>query len=66
MILSYRGMTAEIHYDAEDGILVGRLVCIRDIVGFHADDASGLDRAFRDTVDDYIETLAKLGRATVG
>ena len=60
--MSYKGYSARIEYDDEDGILVGHLAGICGGVGFHADTMEGLRKAFREAVDDYLETCAKLGR----
>ena len=58
--MSYRSYTARIEYDDEDGILTGRIVGIRDGVGFHADSVDNLKAAFHDAVDDYIQTCAEV------
>jgi predicted HicB family RNase H-like nuclease len=34
----------------------------RDGVGFHADTVADLKAAFREAVDDYVETCAKIGK----
>jgi predicted HicB family RNase H-like nuclease len=60
--LSYRNLEAEVVHDAEDGIFVGRLLGVRDVVGFHAERFDEVEHAFRETVDDYLATLVKLGR----
>lgn len=60
--MRYKGYTARIEYDDEDGIFFGRIAGIRDGVGFHADNVAELRRAFREAVDDYLETCAKLGQ----
>lgn len=60
--MTYKGYTARIEYDDEDGIFFGRLAGIRDGVGFHADTVADLRAAFRESVDDYIETCAKIGK----
>ena len=60
--MSYKGYNARIEYDDEDGIFVGRLAGIRDGVGFHAETVAELKAAFREAVDDYIETCAKVGK----
>lgn len=39
--LTYQGHTARIEFDDRDNTLVGRLLGIQDIVGFHADKAKG-------------------------
>jgi predicted HicB family RNase H-like nuclease len=60
--LSYKGYTARVEYDDDDGIFFGRIAGIRDGVGFHADTVVDLKAAFRESVDDYLETCAKIGR----
>jgi predicted HicB family RNase H-like nuclease len=60
--MSYKGYAARIEFDDEDGIFTGRLAGIRDGVGFHADTVEGLREAFREAVEDYLETCARLGK----
>ena len=60
--MTHRGYSARVDYDDEDGLLVGRIAGIRDGVGFHADTVEGLRAAFREAVDDYLETCERLGR----
>jgi len=61
-IMSYKGYSARIDYDAEDEIFFGKLAGITDGVGFHADTVADLKAAFHEAVDDYIETCIKLGK----
>ncbi len=61
--MSYKGYSARVEYDDEDGLLVGRVAGIEDGVGFHADNVTDLRAAFHEAVDDYIETCAKAGKA---
>jgi predicted HicB family RNase H-like nuclease len=60
--MTYKGNSARIEYDDEDGILFGQLAGITDGVGFHADSVEGLRAAFHEAVDDYIETCARMGK----
>ncbi|MGI8839448.1 MAG: type II toxin-antitoxin system HicB family antitoxin [Caulobacteraceae bacterium] len=60
--MNHRGYRAAVQFDDEDGIFFGRLAGIRDGVGFHAETVSDLRRAFREAVEDYIETCAKVGK----
>lgn len=60
--MSYRGYAARIDYDDADGIFTGRIAGIRDGVGFHADTVEGLREAFREAVEDYLETCARIGK----
>ena len=54
-VMTYKGYSARIEYDDEDGILFGQIAGIRDGVGFHADSVDDLRAAFHEAVDDYIE-----------
>lgn len=60
--MSYKGYSARIEYDDNDGIFIGRIAGIRDGVGFHADTVEALREAFREAVEDYIETCARIGK----
>ena len=60
--MKYKNYTARIEYDPDDEIFVGHIAGIRDIVGFHADNVEELKIAFYESVDDYIETCAKVGK----
>ncbi len=58
--MTYRGYTARVEYDSEDRIFVGHIVGIRDIVSFHGDTVDGLEHAFHDAVDGYLEACKQL------
>ena len=60
--MSYKGYSARIEYDDDDGIFTGRVAGIRDGVGFHAGTVEGLQEAFHEAVEDYIEVCAKVGK----
>jgi len=61
-VMTYKGYSARVDYDDEDGILFGRIAGIRDGVGFHADTVDDLRHAFREAVDDYLATCARIGK----
>lgn len=60
--MSYKGYSARVAYDDEDGIFTGRIAGIRDAVGFHADSVAELREAFHEAVEDYIETCTRIGK----
>ena len=60
--MSYKGYSARVEYDDDDGIIAGQLAGIRDGVGFHANTVEGLREAFHEAVEDYLETCAKIGK----
>ncbi len=61
-ILEHRGYRARVEFDADDELFFGRIAGIRDGVSFHADSVEALVAAFREAVDDYIETCAKVDK----
>ena len=58
----YQNYTARIEYDEEDGIFVGHIAGIRDIVGFHGVSVKELQTGFKEAVDDYLAACEKLGQ----
>jgi predicted HicB family RNase H-like nuclease len=62
-ILQYKGYYAEIHFSAEDEVFFGQLIGINDLVNFEADSVKGLKKAFKDAVEDYLETCKQTGKA---
>ncbi|MGY2734912.1 type II toxin-antitoxin system HicB family antitoxin [Sphingomonas sp. UYP23] len=61
-VLSYKGYATTVELDLDDNILVGRLIGIDDVIGFHAEDLASFVAAFHEAVDDYVETCAKVGK----
>lgn len=60
--MTYKGYHARIEYDGDDEVFFGRIAGIQDVVGFHGDSVTELKAAFREAVDDYMETCAKTGK----
>lgn len=61
-VMNYRGYSARIEFDADDEIFSGRIAGIADAVSFHADTVADLRAAFREAVEDYLATCAKIGK----
>ena len=59
--MTYRGYAARIEFDAQDRVFCGRLAGIRDIITFHGETVDELEAAFKEAVDHYLDTCAKLG-----
>ena len=59
--MNYKGYVARVEYDPEDRIFFGRLVGIRDIVSFHGETVNELETSFKEAIDHYLDTCAKLG-----
>jgi predicted HicB family RNase H-like nuclease len=60
--LKHKGYVGRVEFDPEDCLFVGRIAGIEDSVGFHSHTAEGLVAAFREAVEDYLETCNKLGK----
>jgi predicted HicB family RNase H-like nuclease len=58
----YKGFYARIEFDDDDGIFVGHIAGINDVVGFHADNVEDLRAAFQEAVDDYVAACRKIGK----
>jgi len=61
-MMKYRSYVARIEYDEEDRIFVGHLAGIKDIVGFHGSTVNELERAFHESVDNYLAISEETGR----
>lgn len=53
--LEYRGFASTPMRDAEGGSTYGTVDDIEGFAGYESDSLEGVERAFRDAVDDYID-----------
>ena len=61
--MNYRNYLARVEHDARDHIFVGHIAGINDVVGIHGESVVELEGAFREAVDDYLETCTKANKA---
>ncbi len=61
-MMNYKGFSARIEYSDEDGCFVGRVAGIQDVIGFHGQSVAKLRAAFKESIDDYLETCARVGK----
>lgn len=59
--MRYKGYTAHVERDPEDGVLHGWVDDIEDVVTFEADNPEDLEREFRTSVDVYLDWCARDG-----
>lgn len=59
--MKYKGYTGSVEYDPDDRIFHGSVDNITDIVTFQGDSVDELEKAFRDSVDEYLEFCAEDG-----
>ena len=61
-ILQYKGYYAAVHFSNEDDVFFGKLIGINDLVNFEANSVKALKTAFKEAVEDYLETCKDLGK----
>lgn len=60
-MLKYKGYTGRAQFDDEAGILHGEVLDLRDVITFQGKSVDELERAFRDSIDDYLAFCAERG-----
>ncbi len=53
-MLTYRGFSASVEFDAEDELFFGQIAGINDVISFYGESRPALEAAFREAVDDYV------------
>ena len=61
-ILKYKGYEGTAELDMSAGLCRGKILFINDLVTYKSDAPSGLQAAFEEAVDDYLETCRDLNR----
>lgn len=59
--MNYKGYTAHIDYDDDDGIFHGEVIDLKDVVTFVGRSVDELRQAFHDSIDDYLAFCAERG-----
>lgn len=62
-ILEYKGYLGSAEVSVDDGLIHGKLLYIGDVVSYASESPKQIEQAFREAVDDYLETCAELGDA---
>lgn len=53
--MDYKGYEAIVNYDEEAKIFSGEVINTKDVITFQGESVSELEKAFQDSVDDYLE-----------
>lgn len=61
--LKYKGYTASLGFDAEDKLIVGRVLDIDDVIVFHGESVQQFEQAFHEAIDDYLAACVALKSA---
>ncbi len=62
-MMEYKGYFAKVEFDDEADIFHGEVINLRDVVTFQGQKVDELQKAFRDSLDDYLEFCAERGEA---
>lgn len=60
MYMSYKGYKAKVNFSEEDGLYVGEIINIPDIVSFHGENLKEIRKFYEEAVDSYLEVLKKM------
>ena len=59
--MSYKGYTANMLFDAEDKIIVGRVLDVDDIIAFHGASVTEFESNFHAAIEGYLAASRALG-----
>jgi|SRR5665213_1301191 len=62
-VLKYKGYHGSTEFSLEDDCLFGHLLGISDIISYEGNSVKEIKAAFKESVDDYVETCRKIGKA---
>jgi predicted HicB family RNase H-like nuclease len=62
-MMNYKGYAAKVEFDDEAMIFHGEVIGIRDVVTFQGKSIKEIERAFHDSVDDYLDLCKERGEA---
>ena len=62
-VLNYKGYSAAVNFSNEDEVFYGKIFGINDLVSFEGKSVNELKKAFRESVDDYLETCKQLKKS---
>jgi predicted HicB family RNase H-like nuclease len=60
-MLTYKGYTGHVEYDDTEGSFHGEALDLRDVITFQGKSVEEIERAFRESVDDYLEFCEQKG-----
>lgn len=58
----YKGYVGSVEYDTTDDIFYGKVIGIRDLVGYHTKDVGQIFSQFQKAVDDYLYFCIEVGK----
>jgi len=62
-MMEYKGYIGKVEIDEEAGILYGEVINVRDVITFEGESVDEIQKAFRESVDDYLEFCTERGES---
>jgi predicted HicB family RNase H-like nuclease len=62
-VLTYRGYSARVMFDARDNVFIGHVLGVRDRITFHGQTVDELRADFAAAIEHYLADCARTGRA---
>ena len=62
-MMEYKGYIGKVDFDDEAGIFHGEIINTRDVITFQGESVAELTKAFRDSIDDYLQFCLERGEA---
>ncbi len=62
-VLKYKDYISTVQFSAEDEVFYGKILGISDLVTFEGTSVKELKKAFKEAVEDYLETCKELGKS---
>lgn len=62
-MMKYKGYLSEVTYDAKAKIFHGEVLGLKDVITFQGTSVDELEKAFRDSIDDYRAWCEERGNA---
>ena len=60
--LEYKGYIGTVEFSADDMVFFGKIQGLNDLVLFEGESVSELEKSFKESVDDYLETCKEIGK----
>lgn len=62
-MMEYKGYIGKVELDEEAGVLYGEVINVRDVITFEGTTVEEVQKAFRESVDDYLDFCAQRGES---
>jgi predicted HicB family RNase H-like nuclease len=62
-MMEYKGYIGKVEFDEEAGVLYGEVINVRDVITFEGLSVDEIQKAFRESVDDYLDFCAQRGES---